>query len=177
MYAKQAARFISAVIALTALLAAVRPGAAQEQGWFINHPTGSSSFPWNAPSYRGYDEPRYVTQEFSPSAPAAEAQKYAMNAHPLPMMKNTDDANAVTVVAHVPENAQIWFFDKATITRGKTRVFYYPNLAPGSKYFYTVRIAWVEDGKVVSQTQTFSVSPGEVHAIYLKRNEGKSSAG
>jgi hypothetical protein len=35
----------------------------------------------------------------------------------------------------------------------------------------------VEDGKVVSQTQTFSITPGEVHAIYLKRNETKKNAG
>jgi uncharacterized protein (TIGR03000 family) len=177
MYAKQAGRFITAAIALTALLAAVRPGAAQEQGWPITHATGSSSFPWNAPDYRGYDEPLYVTQEISRSAPTAEAQKYGMNANPLPMMKNTEDPKAVTIVAHVPDNAQIWFFDKATTTRGKTRVFYHPNLAPGGNYSYTVRIAWVENGKVVSQTQTFSVTPGEVHAIYLKRKDVKSNAG
>jgi hypothetical protein len=35
----------------------------------------------------------------------------------------------------------------------------------------------VEAGKVVSESQTFSVVPGEVHAIYLKRNETKKKAG
>jgi uncharacterized protein (TIGR03000 family) len=112
----------------------------------------------------------------STEAPKAEAQKYGMHASPLPMMKNTEDPKAVTIVAHVPENAQVWFFDKPTTSRGKTRVFYYPNLALGSKYSYTVRIAWVEDGKVVSQTQTFSVTPGEVHAVYLKRKDAKKNA-
>jgi hypothetical protein len=93
--------FSIAAIAVTALLAPVRPGAAQEQGWPINHPTGSS-FPWNAPDYRGYDEPLYVTQVISPSIPAAEAQKYGMNIRPLPMMKNMEDPNAVTIVATCP---------------------------------------------------------------------------
>jgi uncharacterized protein (TIGR03000 family) len=176
MYAK-VVRFIVGAVAVTALIAAVRPGAAQEQGWPLTHPTGSSSFPWNAPDYRGYEEPLYVTQEIGPSAPAADAQKYEMNAQPLPMVKNTMNSNAVTIVAHVPENAQVWFFDTPTTSKGKTRVYQYPNLAPGSKYSYTVRIAWMEDGKVVSQTQTFPVTPGEVHAIYLKRSEGKKSAG
>jgi uncharacterized protein (TIGR03000 family) len=177
MYAKETLRISVGALALAALLTTVWPSAAQEQGWPINHPTGSSSFPWNAPDYTGYDEPQYSTQEINTAVSTSDAQKYGMHASPLPMMKNTTDPKAVTIVAHVPENAQVWFFDKPTTSRGKTRVFYYPNLPRGSNYSYTVRIAWVEDGKVVSQTQTFSVTPGEVHAIYLKRNEAKKNAG
>jgi uncharacterized protein (TIGR03000 family) len=177
MYAKKSLRFSMGVIALGALLAAVQARAGDEQGWPINHPTGSSSFPWNASDYSGYYEPAYLTQNIGTVVPSASAEKYAIHAHPMPMMKNTVDPTAVTVVAHVPENAQIWFDDKATTSKGKTRVFYYPNLAPGWKYSYTVRVAWVEDAKVVSQTQTFSVAPGDVHAIFLKRNDANGNAG
>jgi hypothetical protein len=60
MYAKEAFRFSAAAIALAALFSVVGRSAAQEQGWPINHPTGSSSFPWNAPDYSGYDEPNLV---------------------------------------------------------------------------------------------------------------------
>jgi uncharacterized protein (TIGR03000 family) len=163
-------RLTIGVIAVAVLLAAGRHSAAQEQGWPINHPSDSASFPWNSSDYRGYDEPAYATQDITTSAPTNQPEKYRVNINPLSMMKNTEDPKAVTLVAHVPENAQIWFFDKPTTSRGKSRLFYYPNLAPGSKYSYTVRIAWVEDGKVVSQTQTFSVTPGEVHCIHLTRN-------
>jgi uncharacterized protein (TIGR03000 family) len=108
-----------------------------------------------------------VSQEIPTSVPSAQPQKYELNAHALPAMKNTVDPNAVTVVAHVAENAQIWFFDQPTNSKGKTRTFYYPKLAPGAKYSYTVRVAWVEDGKVVSQTQTLSFKAGEVQCIHL----------
>ena len=177
MYAKHGIRWFVAAIALAVLVTAIQQGGAQEQGWFFSHPPESSAFPWNAPDYRGYDEPEHVTRAISATAPTSEAQKYAMNAKPLPEVNSTQKSNVVTIVAHVPENAQIWFFDQLTTSRGKTRVFHSPTVGPGGKYAYTVRIAWVEAGKVVSESQTFSVVPGEVHAIYLKRNETKKKAG
>jgi uncharacterized protein (TIGR03000 family) len=160
-------RITTGAYALATVLLVLGPSHSQEQGWPINHPTGSSSFPWNSPGYRGYSEPRYVSQPIPLAAPAGQPEKYELNVNALPMMKNTDDPNAITLVAHVPENAQIWFGDKATTSKGPTRTFYYTNLAPGSKYSYTVRIAWVENGKVVSQTRPVSFKPGEVQCMYL----------
>lgn len=176
MYAKNPVRFSVAAMALVALLAAVQRGEAQEQGWPFSHPSGWGGFPWNGSDYRGYDEPKYVTQKITPATPTLEPQMYGMNATHLPEVKHVEKSKAVTIVAHVPENAQIWIFDKLTSTTGKTRVFHSPDLDLGWKYTYTIRIAWVEDGKVVSQSQTFSVVPGEVHAVYLKRNETQKSA-
>jgi uncharacterized protein (TIGR03000 family) len=175
MYAKRIANFAGA-IATTALLVVIWPSAAQEQGWPINHPTGSSSFPWNSPGYRGYSEPRFVGQPVTLTAPAGQPQKYELNVNALPMMKNVEDPNAITLVAHVPENAQVWFGDKPTTSKGPTRTFYYSKLAPGSKYSYTVRVAWVEDGKVVSQTQNLSFKAGDVQCVYLVQ-AGSSVAG
>jgi uncharacterized protein (TIGR03000 family) len=175
MSAKCYAKTTVAAIALAAFLT-VRPIMAQEQGWPINHPTGSSSFPWNSSSYRGYYEPRYVTQVIPPSVTANKPQKYELNVNALAMMKNTEDPNALTLVAHVPDNAQIWFGDKPTASKGPTRTFYYSDLAPGSKYAYTVRVAWVEDGKVVSQTQNLSFKAGDVQCVYLVQ-AGSSVAG
>src|ERR1700722_939216 len=175
MYAKNPVRFSVGVMALVALLATVQRGEAQEQGWAFSHPSGWSGFPWNGSDYRGYDEPNYVTQAITPAMPTSEPKTYEMNATHLPEVKHKEKTKAVTIVAHVPENAQIWFFDKPTGATGKTRVFHSPDLDLGSKYTYTIRIAWVEDGKVVSQSQTFSVVPGEVHAVYLKRNETKKN--
>jgi uncharacterized protein (TIGR03000 family) len=169
MYARFITRKIGAVFVVAVLLSAVQPIQAQEQGWLISHPPGSSSFPWNAADYRGYHEPFYSTQKIAISAPSTQPQKYELNSSALPMMKNIEDANAITLVAHVPENAQIWFDDKTTNSKGKTRTFYYPNLVRGWKYSYTVRVAWIENDKVVSQAQTLTFVPGDVQCIHLTK--------
>lgn len=152
---------------LIALLFVVGPSAAQlqnQQGWPMNQPSGSSSFPWNSRGFQGYSEP---SQVIPPSAIAGQPQKYDLNVGMLPMVKNTEDPKAVSLVAHVPESAQIWFDDKTTTSKGKLRTFTYSGLAPGSKYSYAVRVAWVEDGKLVHQTQTVTFKPGDVQCVYL----------
>ena len=159
-------RITVGALALTALLSIVGPGHAQ-QGWPLNQPTGSSSFPWNSPGYRGYSEPQGATPAIVISTPAGQPQKYELNVNALSMMKNTEDPNALTLVAHVPEKAQIWFDDNKTTSTGTTRTFNWPTLAPGYKYSYKVRVAWVEDGKQVSQTQTLAFKAGDVQCVYL----------
>jgi len=171
MFVNRIASFTLGSLALTALLAVATPSHAQdqdEQGWPINHPEGSSSFPWNSPEYSGYYEPQYVAQPIVPSAPMVEPQKYQAKVNALPM-SNTKDPNAITIVAHVPENAQVWIEDKPMTSTGKLRTFQSPSLTPGKTYHYTVRVAWIEDGKVVSQTRSFPVKTGDVHAVYLTK--------
>jgi uncharacterized protein (TIGR03000 family) len=161
-----AALTVGILVGLT-LLFAIGPGQAQEQGWPINHPTGSSSFPWNSPGYRGYNEPVYATQQIVPTAAATNPQKYESYVNALPMMKNTQEPNAVTLVAHVPENAEVWIGDSRTTSGGTLRTFKSPPLSPRVPYSYTVRVAWVEDGKLVSETHDFPVKAGDVHCVYL----------
>ncbi len=157
--------------AMMALLLVVGPSHAQ-QGWPINNPTGSSSFPWNSPGYRGYSEPVYAAQPVIPSAPMGQPQKYEMYINDLPM-KNTEDPNAVTLVAHVPDNAVIWVEDKLTSSKGTLRTFQSPSLTPRKSYTYTVRVAWVEDGKLVHQTHAFPVKAGAVQCVYLVQSGSK----
>ena len=94
-------------------------------------------------------------------------QKYEVYTNALPMMNDIQDPSTFTLVAHVPENAQVWFADKTTTSKGTLRTFTAAKLAAGYKYSYTVRVAWVEDGKLVSQTQNLAFKAGDVQCVYL----------
>jgi uncharacterized protein (TIGR03000 family) len=102
----------------------------------------------------------------------AQPEKYEVYVNAMPM-ENTVDPNAVTLVAHVPENAQVWVEDDTTTSRGALRTYQSPPLTPGTSYFYTVRVAWVENGKVVSQTHHVPVKAGDVECVYLIRAGSK----
>ena len=168
---------IMALIALLTVLGSsyAQPGASQ-QGWPINHPSSSGSFPWNSPGYQGYNEPSYALQPIYGAAPMAQPEKYEVYVNAL-AMENTVDPNAVTLVAHVPENAQVWVEDDATTSRGALRTYQSPPLTPGKSYSYTVRVAWMENGKVVSQTRHVPVKAGDVECVYLDQRRLQDSGG
>jgi uncharacterized protein (TIGR03000 family) len=176
MFTKRNAYLTVGTLTLMAWLSVVGPSPAQfgpnDQGWTINHPSGSSSFPWNSPGYRGYNEPGYATQPILRSAASYQPQKYEVYVNTV-AMKNTVDPNAVTLVAHVPDNAQVWIDDKTTTSRGTLRLFQSPSVSTGNSYLYRVRVAWVEDGKLVSQTRDFPVKAGDVQCVYLVESSSK----
>ena len=156
-------------LAVLALLLVLGPSQAQQsigQGWPLNQSSGSSSFPWNSPGYRGYNEPSYAIQPSYRSAPMAQPEKYDVYVNAM-AMENTVDPNVVTLVAHVPDNAQVWVENEATTARGTLRTYQSPPLTPGKSYSYTVRVAWVENGKLVSQTRHVAVKAGDVQCVYL----------
>jgi hypothetical protein len=76
-------------VALIALLAVLGPSYAQpgasQQGWPINHPSSSSSFPWNSPGYQGYNEPGYAVRPIYVAAPMAQPEKYEVYVNALAM--------------------------------------------------------------------------------------------
>jgi uncharacterized protein (TIGR03000 family) len=79
--------------------------------------------------------------------------------------KSGDYPDAALVVAHLPEDARIWFQDQPTKQTGTLRQFVSPPLTPGKRYTYTVRVQWPEDGRWVSQAHSFPVRAGDVHCI------------
>jgi uncharacterized protein (TIGR03000 family) len=79
--------------------------------------------------------------------------------------KSEEDPNAALVVAHLPEDARIWFEDQPTTQTGTLRQFFSPSLAPGQTYHYTVRVEWPEEGQWVSQVHSFPVHAGDIHCI------------
>jgi uncharacterized protein (TIGR03000 family) len=101
-----------------------------------------------------------------------QPQKYELYINAT-TMKNTDDPNAVTLFAHVPDNAVIWIDDNLTTSQGTLRTFLSPPLTPNKGYTYKVRVAWVEDGKLVSRTHDFPVKAGDVQCVYLVQSASK----
>jgi uncharacterized protein (TIGR03000 family) len=171
MFRKQ---FIPAVMTLLAISATLTLSAGMsraqlqnQQGWQFDRPQASSDFPWNSQGYQGYYEPEYVNQAIDVSAPMVQPVKYESYVLPLPTVKNTVAPNTVTLVAHVPENAQVWIEGQAVSGTGTLRTYQSPPVTPGDRFTYKVRVAWVEAGKLVSEKQEFPVKAGDVHSVFL----------
>jgi uncharacterized protein (TIGR03000 family) len=127
-----------------------------------SHPPG---LPWTRPDYSGYFEPNEPWYAIAPARRAEVAKKYQIHITPLPAKHTEDDANRVLLLAHLPEDAQIWFDDAPTRQRGRLRTFVSPPLTPGRDSTYTVRVAWREDGRWVEQMHAFPVHAGDVQCI------------
>lgn len=159
----------SSAIALLALAAAVllsAPRPARAGGPPYGIPSGV--MPWEYGKYQGYREPARRGSPALPAAPVARSPvKYTIRITTLPYQHTYDDPNVALVVAHVPEDARIWFDGDPTVQTGDMRYFASPSLTPGRKYAYTIQVQWYEDGHWVSQTHTFPVRAGGVHCLDL----------
>ena len=94
-----------------------------------------------APSYSGGYQAVETPSSVSPDTASAQA----------------DPTAHVTV--RVPANAELWFDDSTTTSRGPVREFRSPLLTPG-RYTYEIRARWTENGRAITQTQKVAVSPG-----------------
>jgi uncharacterized protein (TIGR03000 family) len=134
------------------------------------------NYPWNQPGYRhGYNEPR---QAFTP--PSVEKshippRKYTVEVAKLPDRAPADKADRVTMVAHLPADARLWFFDMPTTQRGELRYYESPPLKPGQTGWYTVRLQWREDGKWVTQTHQVPVQAGDIHCIHIIQADSEAA--
>jgi len=150
-------RWKAALLAVASALLFVGPSVGQQNALV---------FPWQAHDYQGYDEPRYVEQPLDFNATPATPVKYEFSITTMPDI-NAENPNIAKIVAHVPENAAIWFDGNPTTSTGKLRTFRSPALDRGRPYSYTVRIDWIEDGKQVSQTHVFPVKAAGIYGLYL----------
>ncbi len=130
--------------------------------------------PWGQPGYRGYYETNRPTQP-PPSIITAASQKYTITITLLPYKPQGVDPNIGVLMAHLPEEAQIWFNDHQTKSRGMERYFESPPLKPGKEYFYTARIVWHENGRWVSRSERVPVGAGQMHCIYLTPADEKGT--
>jgi uncharacterized protein (TIGR03000 family) len=124
----------------------------------------SAALPWNQPDFKGYDESSPMAENGSLPAP----RKYALQATPLPGEPVGEKLDGALLIAHVPEDARLWFDGRSTRSRGQTRYFRSPPLTPGEKYSYRVGVAWLEDGQWVGQTLKVPVQAGSIQAIFLR---------
>jgi uncharacterized protein (TIGR03000 family) len=123
------------------------------------------SYPWQAPGYRGYQEPSVPWYAKPLPERYASPGKYQVTITILPAKQTEGDPHSVLLVAHLPETAQIWFDDAPTQQGGTLRQFVTPPLTPGKEYGYAVRVRWYEDGQWVSQVHHITVHAGDLQCI------------
>lgn len=129
--------------------------------------------PWMQPGYRGYNETTRPAQP-PPATVTAAPRKYTITITYLPHQPKGVDPNSGVLMAHLPEDALIWFNDKPTASRGMVRNFETPPLKPGKRYYYSVRVVWHENGRWVSKTENVPTGAGHIHCIYLTSEDEKS---
>jgi uncharacterized protein (TIGR03000 family) len=88
--------------------------------------------------------------------------------------KSEEAPNSALMVAHLPEDARIWFEEAPTQQRGTLRQYFSPPLTPGKTYTYTVRVEWPEEGQWVSQVHSFPVHAGDIHCIDVIPSESRA---
>jgi uncharacterized protein (TIGR03000 family) len=151
-----------AVLLATACLLAVPGARAQDGRGYRPLP-----LPWYGRGYRAYDEPPPAARPVNPAAAPVAPTRYTVVITLLPQPNPGAATNVATMMAHVPEKAQVYFGDYLTKSTGMERTYVSPPLVPGKTYTYTVRVDWVEEGKKVTQAHEFDVLPGMIHCIYL----------
>jgi uncharacterized protein (TIGR03000 family) len=150
------------VLLVSALLLGASVALAQDgRGLRIPQPP----YPWTRPTYSGYEERNELWYTTPPARRAELARKYQIHITTLPEKNAGDESNSVVLVAHLPEDAQIWFDDTPTQQRGMLRKFVSPPLTPGRSYTYMVRVAWREEGRWADQVHSLSVHAGDLQCI------------
>ncbi|HZV07399.1 MAG TPA: TIGR03000 domain-containing protein [Gemmataceae bacterium] len=132
----------------------------------------AAAFPWNQVGFEDYNEPTQVLRDSS----IAEPKKYALEITPLPQAASAARTETAVLIAHLPEQAAFWVEGTRTHSTGRTRYFQSPPLQAGRKYTYRVRAAWIENGRIVSQTRIIPVQAGLIQAIYLRPTLGSLSS-
>lgn len=160
--------------AVSALLLAASPVPAGE-GW-ETQPYGVPSrlLPWAQPYYRAYHETTRPAQP-PPATVTATPQKYTITVTLLPHKPEGVDPNIGVLMAHLPEDALIWFNGQPTRSRGMVRYFETPSLEPGKGYYYTARLVWHENGKWVSKTEKVPTGAGQMYCVYLTPADEKKT--
>lgn len=121
----------------------------------------ATALPWNRVGFAGYDESAQVA-----GGVRRAAEKYSLESAAVPHA-GAAAGDRVLLIAHLPEDAELWVEGQRTSSQGRTRSFESPPLAPGGTYRYALRAVWREDGRWVSQDREVTVSPGLAHAVYL----------
>jgi uncharacterized protein (TIGR03000 family) len=66
-----------------------------------------------------------------------------------------------TLIITVPADAKLFFDDRPTTQVGPRRTFVTPNLKPGSKYVYNLKVEVVRGGQTLSQTKQINFQAGQ----------------
>jgi uncharacterized protein (TIGR03000 family) len=112
-------------------------------------------------------QPPVIIGSASPAVPAAPSViQPAQPVQPsngleqLPPPNSTETRSARIEVTVPDPNADVWFGNYRTKTKGTKRVFETPVLQPGKPYSYSVTAQWTEKGVVKRETRRIGVQPG-----------------
>jgi uncharacterized protein (TIGR03000 family) len=123
------------------------------------YPYAYSYYPYSysSPAYYGY-APTYVTPQTVVAAPTTSTyQSFYPSSTSLSTLSSPN--SAVVRVLTAPD-AQIWFDGVAMTQTGAVRTFETPDLQPGEKYRYDVKVRYVDNGVPVERERRISVSAG-----------------
>jgi uncharacterized protein (TIGR03000 family) len=126
----------------------------------------AAAFPWNQPGFVDYNESPQVPRDETVSSP----KKYSLGITTLSRESSAARPDTAVLIARLPEQAAFWVEGTRTRSSGRMRYFQSPPLLPGRRYNYRVRVLWMENGQLVSQTRMVPVQAGAVQAIYLRLN-------
>jgi uncharacterized protein (TIGR03000 family) len=132
----------------------------------------SGVMPWEYHKYQGYRhgaEPRPRTPP--PPVVTRSPRAYTLNVTVLPQQHQDVRRDVAYVVAHLPDDAQLFFEDRPTASRGMLRQFVSPPLRAGEPYHYTVRVVWPEEGEWVSQVVNVPLRAGGVYCVDVIHNQ------
>jgi uncharacterized protein (TIGR03000 family) len=167
--------FVATPLLALAAVALLAAGPAPAQPPYSSPPAygNPKMWPWNIGGYQGYQPPSRPPATPPPPRAAPSPQRYTLQVTRLPQ-KSEEEPNSALMVAHLPEDARIWFEDAPTQQRGTLRQFFSPPLTPGKAYTYTVRVEWPEEGQWVSQVHSFPVHAGDIHCIDVIPTESRT---
>lgn len=132
-------------------------------------PGMSKMWPWNVNPNAGYNEPPNRPRTPEPGQPPLPPRKYQVHTYTLMEKTAGDEANSVEVVAHMPEDADIWFEGTHLPRRDVTmREFISPPLKPGVNYVYDIRVNWAEEGHRAEQALKVRVQAGDIVCLDLR---------
>jgi uncharacterized protein (TIGR03000 family) len=75
--------------------------------------------------------------------------------------------NQATVVVSLPTDARLYVEKHLMDLTGAVRAFRTPDLAPGSKYSYTIRMEVERGGRMVEKTETITIEPGKRTQVFF----------
>jgi uncharacterized protein (TIGR03000 family) len=142
--------------AIAAMVVCATPASAQDGRGMKSSRSSLTSVRAAAPAYESVLEPAaatVLTEAIATTQPA----------------RTSVDPTAAILVAQAPENAAVWLQGKLMPQTGTRREYRSPALDVGKKYIYTVHAAWIENGKLVSHTQQFTVRAGALVSANLTR--------
>jgi len=122
-----------------------------------------ADLPWNQAGFDDYNELPQAPQDL----PLREAKKYRLTVAPLPQASPAERPEAV-LIAYLPDHAVFWVEGTRTRSTGRTRYFQSPPLSPDRKYNYRAHVAWIENGRWVSQPRLVPVAAGQIQTLYLR---------